>query len=197
MLGVLVPLGHTHGQRDLLLRGQQGHLADLLEVHAHRVVGGEGVHQRVGIGDLLLGDFLDVGQILHLGQHVVDGRQRVLAADVDVHAVLLERLVELADRLPVQVQILQHRELLGGEAPDLLALFEQLLQRLLRALVRLLGLLLLGGLALGFGQLQLGLGGDVRHGGLLQQLVGHALQFFFGEVQFVVHCLIPCTLSFL
>ena len=38
-----VACGHGGGQLDLLLTGQQGHLADLLEVHAHRVVDAKGV----------------------------------------------------------------------------------------------------------------------------------------------------------
>ena len=190
VLGLLVALGHADGQGHLFLRGQQGHLADLFQVHAHGVVGGEGIHQRVGVGDLLLGDLLDLGQILHLGQHVIlDGGQRVLAADVNVDAVLLQGLIELVLHLAVQVQILQNGQILDGEAPGLLALFQQLLQKLLGRLggLRRRGVLFLAAALARLGQLGLLLGGDVVGVGLLQKLVGHALQFFLGEFHLVVH----------
>lgn len=49
---------HGLSQLDLLVRGEQVYLTDLLEVHTHRVIGAEGVHHGVGINHLLLADLL-------------------------------------------------------------------------------------------------------------------------------------------
>ena len=186
MLGVLVALGHALGQLDLLLRREQRHLADLLEVHAHRVVGGVAVGQLLGGVDLLLGDLLDVGEVVHLGDKIVQRRQHVAGGHVDVDAVLLERLIELVDGLAVEVHVLETFELLRRELAGLLALFEQLVEPLLGRLFGRVGgvFLFLRALSAGlFGQL--GLFGQVAP----QQGVRHFLQLLFGVIAFVFHIL--------
>ena len=45
----LVAGGHGLGQLHLLFGGEQIHLADLLQIHAHRVVGAKGVDKGVGV----------------------------------------------------------------------------------------------------------------------------------------------------
>ena len=109
------------GQLDLLLRGQQIDLADLLEVHAHRVVDAEGVHQGIGVHDLLFGNLLD---LLDGGHHVLGQLgQIVLSCRVDAH--VLHGVVDFVHLLGVQVHILQDvHELAGGQLTLLLALFQ-------------------------------------------------------------------------
>ena len=62
-LCLLVPLAHFGGKLNLLIGGEQGHLAYLLEVHTNRIVGGI-----VGVGDYLcLGlDYFLLGDLLYL-----------------------------------------------------------------------------------------------------------------------------------
>ena len=181
-LGLLISGGDPHRQLHLLLRGQQRHLADLLQVHPHRVVGEEVVGQGLGLAELLLGDLLDLGQVLRLRQHIVDGGQQVGPGDVNVHAVGLQRLVELGLHLAVQVQLLNAFQLLGGELARLLALFQQLVEPLLRGLgVGRLGLLLFACLALGLGLLVPGVV-------FLQKRIRHLFQLFFSVNMFFCHC---------
>ena len=154
-LGVLVALGHQLGERALLLRGEQRHLADLLEIHAHGVVRGEGVGHGVGIGELLLGDLLDLLDLLELGHHIVERRERIVAGGVDVQT--RELFIELLLLLGRELQLLERGEILRRELAGLLALFDELLDALL-----------------------LGLGGLVPCGLLVggEQSIGHGLEFF-------------------
>ena len=134
---LFVAVGHALGQRDLLIRRKQRHFADLLQVHAHGVVGGEAVGQLVGPADLLFRDLFDVRNILHIRQHiVVNGGQHVCGCDVNVDVVLLQGLVEFVDDLPVQIHFLKTFQFLGAELSGLLALFDQIVQALLRGLGR-------------------------------------------------------------
>ena len=99
-LGVVLCV-HPGRERDLLVGGEQGHLADLLEVHTHRIVDGEAVHQIIGVDQLLL---LDLG----------DGLQRRLvqivrlddAADV-VDAESVERVVDALASVVVEVELVE------------------------------------------------------------------------------------------
>ena len=102
-LGLRVALGHAAGDLDLLAGGEQRDLADLLEVHAHRVVDVHALHggERVlDLGDLLV----DVLGDLHVLDHV------------DIH--FLEVLIDLFDLLLVQIQLLEriHDLLIGQDA---------------------------------------------------------------------------------
>ena len=166
VLGLRVALGHALGQLLLLLRGEQRHFADLLEVHAHRVVGRE----RVGHG-------LD---LLELGQRVLVHRgQRVVAEHVDVQA--LELVIELFRLLAREVHVLEHHEVLAREFARLFALFHELVELFFRGLFRfrLFGYrLVLRGLVRGgsgFGFRLLGVVG-------CEQRVGHGVEFFSREV---------------
>ena len=120
---------HGLSQLDLLVRGEQVHLTDLLEVHAHRVIGAEGVHHGVGINHLLLADFLHslqrgLGVIGQLGDII-------LAHGIDTQ--VLQDVVDLVHLFGLQIHVLQHvHQLGGGEVALLLAPFDQLRQ-LLRA----------------------------------------------------------------
>ena len=184
MLGVLVAERHLPGELDLLLGREQGHLADLLEIHAHRVVGGEIVHQRVGVVEIAVRDLLDLGQILGLGHDLVERREQIVGADVDVDAALFERLIEFVDDLGVEVQLLEHLELLGRELARLLALLQQVVEALLRRLGRLGGVLVL----LAGGLLRLGrLGDQLRLPGGGEQGVRHFAQFLFGVDRVFCH----------
>ena len=95
---------HFLSQVDLLLRGQQGHLADLLEVHTHRIVNGEAVHQGVGIYQILL---LDVGDLVQRRVHVVGHFREdvLLAADLDGQG--LKGVVNLLHLVAVQLDLVQ------------------------------------------------------------------------------------------
>ncbi len=183
---------HALGELQLLLRGEQGHLADLLEVHAHRIVGGEAVHHRIRIGELLCG-LLDLHELLRVGQILVDRGQ--IVGNVHFDAVLLQGLIEFADAVAVEVHLLQALELLGRDLAVFPALLEKLGQALLRILDGLRILLLLGGAFPGLGQLRLRLGSQIVGGRLLQKLVCHALQFFLGEIVVLVHLWVPLSFS--
>ena len=101
---------HGLGQIDLLIRGQQGDLADLLQIHPHRIVDGEAVHQGVGVHQLL---FLHLGDLLGGGLVIRQVRQqRVIGADVDVQC--LQGVVELVHLVALQVQIVHGVHQLRG-----------------------------------------------------------------------------------
>ena len=183
MLGLRVALGHALGQILLLLGGEQRHLADLLEVHAHRVIGRERVGHGLGLVHLLLGDFLDLLELLELGQRVLVHRgQRVVAEHVDVQA--LELVIELFRLLAREVHVLEYHEILAREFARLFALFHELVELFFRGLFRfrLFGYRLVrrcglvrGGCGLGFGFRLLFVVGR-------EQRVGHGLEFRRGEI---------------
>ena len=188
-LGLLIALGHALGQILLLLGREQRHLADLLEVHAYRVVGRERVGHGLGLVYLFLGDFLDLLELLELGQRVLVHRgQGIVTEHVDVQA--LEPVIELLRLLAREVHVLEHHEVLARELARLLALFHQIIELFLRGLFRLRlfgcgrvlrrggrglvrGLRRRGAVGLGFRLL-----GVVRR----EQCVGHGVQFFGREV---------------
>ena len=182
MLGFLIALGHLYRKLYLLLGGQQRHLAYFLEVHTHRVVRGEAVHQRVGVVYLLVRDLLNARKILNVGEHIVDRREQIVSADVYIDAVFLQRLIELVDSFAVKVHFLKALQLLGSELAGLFALFEQLVQALLRGLGALLGrsILFLGRLLFAAARLC----GDLYVIRFLQQRVGHLAQFLLGVNMF-------------
>gem|GEM_PF-6825741 len=114
---------HVLGQGDLLLRGEQIDFADLLQIHAHRVIRAEGVHHGVGVHQLLVGDLLHglqggLGIVGQLGDVV-------LAHGVD--AQVLQSVIDLVHLLGVQIHVLQHvQQLGGGQVAFLLAPLDQL-----------------------------------------------------------------------
>ena len=80
--GSLIAGGHGLGQINLLVRGEQGDLANLLQIHADGVVNGEVVDQGVGVHQLL---FLHVGNLFGSGLIVRQLRQQiVVGADINV-----------------------------------------------------------------------------------------------------------------
>ncbi len=83
-LGLHVAALDALGQRDLFLGGEQRYLADLLEVHAHGVVGG-GLHREVELGDHLV---FRLGLGALLGHHI---------AFDDVDAEVGEEVVDAVD----------------------------------------------------------------------------------------------------
>ena len=124
-----VPRAHVLSQLDLLVGGEQIYLADLLEVHPYRVVDAEGVHQGVGVHDLLLGDLLD---LLDRGDLIHQFGKIVLSRGVDAH--IFHGVVNLIELLALQIHFLQDvHELAGGEFALLFALVQQFRQ-LFRAL---------------------------------------------------------------
>ena len=182
VLGFLIALGHLYRKLYLLLGGQQRHLAYFLEVHTHRVVRGEAVHQRVGVVYLLVRDLLNARKVINVGEHIVDRREQIVSANVYIDAVFLQRLIELVDGFTVKVHFLKALQLLGSELADLFALFKQLVQALLRGLGVLLGrgVLFLGGLLFAAARLC----GDLHVIRLFQQRVGHFAQFLLGVNMF-------------
>jgi hypothetical protein len=110
LLGGLVSGGHGLGQLHLLVGGEQGYLADLLEIHPDGVVQGEVVDQGVGVHQLL---FLHVGDLLGGGFLVGQvPQQQVVGADVDVQR--LQGVVELVHLVALQVEVIHGVHQLGG-----------------------------------------------------------------------------------
>ena len=118
----LVAGGHGLGQDDLLVRVQQGDLADLLEVHADGIVDGEAVDQGVGVHQLL---FLHLGDLLGGGLLVGEVRQDILIVG-DVDAESLQRVIDLVHLLALEIQVVQGlHQLAGVQLALLLALGQQ------------------------------------------------------------------------
>ncbi|MPM86512.1 hypothetical protein SDC9_133601 [bioreactor metagenome] len=116
---------HALGQINLLVGGQQRHLADFLEVHPHRVINGEVPHQRVGVHQLL---FLHIGDLLCCRTVVGQLRKNILVgADINVQG--LQGIVELIHLVTLQVQVVQRlRQLTGVQLALSLSLIQQLPQ---------------------------------------------------------------------
>ena len=166
-LGLLVALRHAHGELDLFLLREQADLADLLEIHAHGVVGRVGIHHAVGFGDLFFGDLIDLLELVECGKElvIVDGRQ-ILADGLDVQ--LFERIVKPVHLLLREIQPVDDvRDLLERQLSGLLAFFDQVGQALLAGFLRVLRLFLLAARAVG--GLKLVILGNVRD---LFRLVG-------------------------
>ena len=108
--------GHGLGQLHLLLRGEQVHLADLLQIHPHRIVGTEGVHQGVGIDDLLLGDLL---HLLHRGLRCI-GQIGDVVLPHRLNAQIFQGIVNFVHLVRTQLHVLQHVQQLGGGELSLL-----------------------------------------------------------------------------
>ena len=83
------------GQRDLFVGREQRHLADLPEVHAHRVVGRR-LDREVELGDDLL---------LGLGLGAVAGTRLVALDDVDAQVV--EEEEDVVDLIGREIDVLQ------------------------------------------------------------------------------------------
>ncbi len=172
---------HGGGQRDLLVGVQQGHLADLLQVHADGVVDVEAVHQGVGVDQLLL---LDLGDLLQGGLHVL--RQvagELVAGQLDVQG--LQGVVDLLHLGVVQVQLVHDVAQLGGvDLALLLGADEEILQ-LLVALQKSGGGQRGDGLVVQLGALGLLFPGLRALVVLGQELIGHLLQLLIGH--FLTH----------
>ena len=180
--------GHGRGQMNLLIRRQQRHLADLLQVHPHGVVDVEAVHQRVGVHQLL---FLDLGDLLQRRLPVIGQvRQELIAAHLD--AQIRQRIVDAVQLVAVQIHGIHHvRQLAGVQLPGLAALGQQILQFLVcgdEGRRRKGGNGLIVQLLAGFGVLFLPLGGILR-----QKLVGHGLQILLLQllIQLLTHACFP------
>ena len=200
---------HGGGQLHLLIGGEQGDLADLLQVHADGIVDVEAVHQRVGVDQLLL---LDLGDLLHGGLAVLVGQggQEVLGAYLDAQR--LQRVVDRVHLVAVQIHLVQYvGQLAGVQTALLLALDEQVLQlfvgveqrgggqggngffvQLAPAGRRMLAIVCLLGIFRGLLRLDGGLGAFGLIGGLVlsQQGVGHLLQLL-GGIFLVSHVRFP------
>ena len=112
LAGDFIPLGHPHRQVNLLIGGKEGHPANLLKVHLHRVVNADalGVKDAFQVAVLFGGGRHLGGEVLH---------------NLDV--VVLEGVVELIHLLHVKVQLLQGVvNLLGGQLSLCLAHFDKL-----------------------------------------------------------------------
>ena len=195
-LRLFVALTHLSRQLDLFLRRQQRDLADLLQVHAHRIIGGKTVHQRVGIGNLLVGHLLHRTQVIQLGkQIVIQRRQQVAGAVIQFDPGLVQFLVKAINGFRLEIELVEQLQILCGELSGLLALLEKLLQPFLRRTVVRNLLLLFRAFSRSLDQLGLLLLGNIGTGSLLDELVRHAFQFFFGKLKFVVHEWYPFPLS--
>jgi hypothetical protein len=94
-LGLHVAALDALGQRDLFLGREQWHLADLLEVHAHGVVGRR-LHREVELGDDLL-----------FGLGLLPVRPRRLVALEDVDPEVVEEDEDVVDLVGRQIDVLQ------------------------------------------------------------------------------------------
>ena len=173
---------------NFLVRRQQRHLADLLQIHPHGVVDVEAVHQRVGVHQLL---FLDLGDLLQRRLPVIGQvRQELIAAHLD--AQIRQRIVDAVHLVAVQIHGIHHvRQLAGVQLPGLAALGQQILQFLVcgdEGRRRKGGNGLIVQLLAGFGVLFLPLGGILR-----QKLVGHGLQILLLQllIQLLTHACFP------
>ena len=106
ILGFLVALGHTPGQLLLLLGGQQRDLADLLQIHPHRIVQVKFCCQLHRIDQRLLlfrlaGDHVHI--INALIQHVLN--LRLGAEDLNSHS--FKGIIDLLDLFHRKVQLFQ------------------------------------------------------------------------------------------
>ena len=103
VFGGLIALGDALGQLDLLVGSQQLDLADLLEIHAHRIIQivFRGKLQRVN--ELLV---VAVGDLVHVHAEIVGHVQLQLRAhDLDAHGV--KGIVNMLDFLDRQIQLFQ------------------------------------------------------------------------------------------
>ena len=105
-----VACGHGLGQLHLLLGGEQVHFADLLQIHAHRVVGAKVVNEGVGVHNLLLGDLL---HLLHWGLRRI-GKLGHVVLPHGVDAQVLQGVVNFIHLVGAQLHILKHIQQLGG-----------------------------------------------------------------------------------
>ena len=111
-LGVHVAALDALGQRHLLLGGEQRHLADLAQVHAHRVVGGR-LDREVELGDDLV-----------VGLGIGGGAGRDAFALEDVDAVVGEDVVDVVDLVERELDVLQR---IGDVLARQVALLETLI----------------------------------------------------------------------
>ena len=126
----LVALLHALCERYLLLRGQQIDLADLLQIHADRIVNGERFSHGRGIDQFFLRNLFHFLRLKGVVIVTDDLLQHTVRLDLDAHG--LERLVHLVDVLARQLQMAQCiRDLLEGQSAVLLAKREQVAQDLL------------------------------------------------------------------
>ena len=94
---------HLGRQRDLFVGGEQGNLADFLEVHAHRVVDGKAVHQFVGVDQLFFFDLSDGLQRRFIQIIRFNG-----FADAHVDAQRLQRIVDAVHLLAFQLHFVKN-----------------------------------------------------------------------------------------
>ena len=118
-------LRHRGCERNFLVRRQQRHLTDLLEVHAHGVVSREAVDQLVRVDELFL---FDPGDLFHRRLHIVDAAVDGLGG-ADVDAERFERVVDLVELLALKVHLVDGlHQVAGAELALGLALGEDVHQ---------------------------------------------------------------------
>ena len=118
-------LRHRGCERDLLVRRQQRNLADLLEVHAYRVVGRKAVDQLVRVDQFFL---FDPGDLFHRRLHIVDAAVDGLGG-ADVNAERFKRVVDLVELLALQIHFVDGlHQIVGAELALGLALGEDVHQ---------------------------------------------------------------------
>ncbi|MPM81054.1 hypothetical protein SDC9_128106 [bioreactor metagenome] len=116
---------HSLCQCDFLVGREQVDLSDFLQVHAHRVVDPEGVHQSAGVHDLLVRDLLDLLDGGHILLHQV--RKIFLAGCVNPQ--ILHDIVDFIHLFAFQIHFLQGvHQLAGRQFPLLLPTVQQFAQ---------------------------------------------------------------------
>ena len=135
LTGKIISLRHAAGQILFLFRCEKGHLADLLEVHADRIVRGNVLLYVGGIGHLLVGDFFDGGQFLVVGYVILINGGKLIVADLqhDIRGVQL--LAERIHILLAHAQISQSVEILRGQRTGLAGLLPKFPQFLFQLLI--------------------------------------------------------------
>jgi len=125
-------IGHPLGQLQFFLLGQQGDLANLFQVHPHRVINAEALRHGVGVYLLRL-------QLLHFPFQVVDLLRGVFIIRLGQlifgdqgDAQVFQNVIESIQRGAVQLHPVQLHHLVGGQFAILLPSLNQLIQ-LLRA----------------------------------------------------------------
>ena len=125
----LVALAHALGKLDLLGRIEQVDLADLLQIHADRVVQRVVVRHIGGLVELLAGDLLDVFVIVG---KILDDRFKIGILRDDLDAEAFEGIIKLFDLIRIELELFKHvHQLFIAELFLLLAVFDQILDPLL------------------------------------------------------------------
>ena len=126
-MGLHIALGQALAKLRLLLGGEKRYLADLLEVHTHRIIDAHGIGHLFRVEELFL---LHKLQILVAGGHVVGLRQHLHhVGHVNLHTGGLQSVIDQVGLLLVGVNGVQGVDkILGCNALFLFAALQKLLQ---------------------------------------------------------------------